>query len=300
MNISSEIGIASRLDFLHIKSYLESDFFRSPAQSFYHNLSTLEEYYDEKLLYVFRHNTLIQGYFALDKHQLYINVSIFEVLRPYRCQGLGSLMVQFIKSLIGSNFTPPLAIRARGSDWTLHRYGLSLSATVSSLNFWKGQGFQSYGQACYIFNPQTRSIQANITVTIRYCQVTGAPAPRVGDADLFSRVEKMDRGDGTPDRRNPWMTQAFEDLDGNLVFENDYVEYHPLDDIIDILINDDVHYHGRIKYLTKTLDEIDVKQWNHQGSTGFLAAGRHIFVCQGIHDGRRNLHLWQRKYGYAY
>jgi hypothetical protein len=273
--MSHEIVVATKRDFSNIKSYLESDCLDSPDQSFYHNLSTLEEHYHENLLYVLRHNSVMKGYFALDKHQLYINVSIFEVLKSYRYQGLGSLMVQFIKSLMGSNFTSPLASRGGpGLDWTSHRYGLSLSATASSLDFWKRQGLQSYGQVFYILNPQTRSIQSNMTVTIRHCQVS--------------------------DPMNPWITQAFEDPDGNLVFENDYVGYHPRDDVVDILINDDVHYHGRIKYLTKTLDGIDVKQWNHQGSTGFLAAGRHIFVCQGIRDGRNNLHLWQQKYGYSH
>lgn len=257
MNNSQEIVIVRDRDFSGLKFDLETD---SP---FCDNLGTLTEYYTQGLLYVLRSGDLIKGYFALDKDVLSINIVILEVFEPYRDQGLGSQMLDFIKSLMGPD-----------------RYFISLSALTSSLGYWKKHGFQSYGQACYLFYPRTRQIQPNCTVTIRHRHGT-LPSEKCSKSP------------------SQWITPAFEDEVGNLVFENDYLEYHPPDDVVDILINDDVYYHGRIKYLAKTLLEVNVKEWDHPGSTGFLAAGHSIFICQRIHRGKSSLHLWQKKYGYS-
>lgn len=247
MNDSQEMVVADDSEFSNLKSYLETD---SP---FRENLATLTEHYNQGLLYVLRAGTLIKGYFALDKQPLFINIVIIEVLEPYRDQGLGSQMLDFIKSLIGPD-----------------RYFLSLSALTSSLDYWNKHGFQSYGLACYLLYPQTRQIQQNCTVTIRHTQ-----------------------------SRYQWITPAVEDKVGNLVFENDYIKYHPRDDIVEILINNDVYYYGRIKYLAKTLDGVDVKMWDDPDSNGLIRAGNHIYICRELSGGRRNLQRWQRKYGYA-
>lgn len=87
-----------------------------------------------------------------------------------------------------------------------------------------------------------------------------------------------------------------EDVSGNLVFKIDYLAYHPFDNVVEILINNHTYYHGKIKYLAKTLDGVDVKQSNHPESTGFVRASNNVFMCQGMHCGIKNLHLWQKKY----